>query len=84
MDTIEAIKKLARLAREERAPMTDISARVLRRIRAKQELSLAPIWVFAAISATVAAGVVVLAVHNWISWDDPLVAQFLQFQMVVL
>lgn len=84
MDELEAINKLARLAREERVPVTDVSARVLMRIQVGQEPSLAPFWIFAAGAAAVAAGVAGLAVPAWISWNDPLVDLFAQFQMVML
>ena len=84
MDELEAINKLARLAREERVPVTDMSARVLMRIRVGREPSLAPLWIFAVSSAAVAAGVAGLAVPAWISWNDPLVDLFAQFQMVML
>lgn len=84
MDALEAIKKLAWLAREERAPATDVSIRVLMEIRARREPSWAPLWIFAAGSAAVAAGVMGLALHTWIFWNDPLVDLFAQFQMVML
>ena len=84
MDILEALKKLARLAREEEPPKTDVSAHVLMQIREEDEPVTAPLWVLAASSAAAAAAVAGIAAYTWVSWNDPLIGFFSPFHMVML
>ena len=85
MDNLDAIEKLAQAAREEPAPDTDVAAAVLLQIREQEEPVIAtPFWVMATVSAAAAALVLALSVNAWAAWNDPLVAMFAQFRMVML
>ena len=83
MDDLEAIQKLAVLARSEQAPATDVSAAVLRHIREQPDSSVFVLWVFAAGASVAAAVVATMAIRTWLSWSDPISDLFSSFLVVM-
>jgi hypothetical protein len=65
MEPLEAIENLARIAREEDAPLTDINVRrLLRSVRPEPTLKIAPLAWSAAISAIAAGVMLTFALHT--------------------
>jgi hypothetical protein len=92
MDALDAVEKLAGLARREPPPATDVGGRVLAGVRDRQEQSLAPLWVFAGSTSVTAAAVALVAVRAWVSlsswfcgmyWSGQLDAIIPSFRMVM-
>ena len=84
MDRINGLEKLARLARKDKPPTTDVSARVLVRIMEHRPAPVLPLSLFAAASAVAAAVVLLLAISGWISPADPMPELFSPLEVLVL
>ena len=67
MDTLEALAKLARRAREEQTPVFGVADTVQLHIRsaAPQPITLIPLGVFGGMAAVAASIFVILAVELW-------------------
>ncbi len=72
-DSLHEFQRMAHVAYGDRPPATDVSADVLRRIRAEKTLvSERPLVIFAMGSLVMAAAVLVLSVPAMMSMLDPL------------
>jgi len=81
MDALEAVERLARKAREERVPETDVSQRVLMRLGRPVSPRVAPLGWVAAVAAVAAAAVLIVALNSWISPSDPMMDLFTPLQV---
>ncbi len=84
MDTLEFIKKLALIARQDSGPEVDVSGRVLWQIRSARTLKVAPLTFFAAASAIAACLVLFFTIHSWIYMSDPIMEFFTPLQETLL
>jgi len=84
MDELDAVEKLAELARLEDAPATDVSAGVMAEIRRTQPSPLLPLSLVAAASIAAAAIVLILALSGGSPAPDPMIELFAPLEMVTL
>ncbi|KPJ60983.1 MAG: hypothetical protein AMS15_06175 [Planctomycetes bacterium DG_23] len=84
MDTLKGLEELARQARMEEAPATNVSSRVLIRIMERRPSPILPLSLFAAASAAAAALVLFFGLSSWLSLSDPMRELFAPLEMVVL
>jgi len=84
MDTLDAMEALARQARREPPPKTDVATQVLMRIRSEETFPIMPLSVFAVAAMTAAAAVVAIALYSWAALNDPLMEIFASFEMRIL
>lgn len=84
MDALERLEQLAEIAKGEPAPSVNVVEGVFRRIHARQETSVMPLCVCAALSAAAAvpffflAGQAWMALLSWSVWADPVTRLFLE------
>ena len=73
MDTLDALTKLARKAREESTPVFGVADRVRLRIRSErpQPVTLIPLGLFGGVSAAAASIILFLAVQFWQYMNSP-------------
>jgi ADP-ribose pyrophosphatase YjhB (NUDIX family) len=75
MEALEALERLAQVARRERAPEVDVSAGVLRRIRCTGDPArLTPLWLLSLASVVTAVVVLMIGIHVWAAASDPMQA----------
>lgn len=81
MDTLKAIDKLVRLAREESGPRIDVSRRVIAEIESmRAPVRVMPFTIFAGASAAAAAVLAFVAVQAWQYMNNPVVNMFAPLQ----
>jgi hypothetical protein len=84
MDTLKGFDELARQARMEEAPATNVSSQVLIRIMERRSSPLLPLSLFTAAAAAVAVIVLSFGLSSWFPLSDPLSALFAPLEMVLL
>jgi hypothetical protein len=86
MDTLDAIEKLARQARQEKTPVFGVADRILSRITTEREetFSFVVLELFASVSAIAASVVAYLSVGALRSLTSPLMQFFTPLQEVRL
>jgi len=74
MDTLKALAKLARRAREEQTPVFGVAEMVRLRIRSegRPSVTLIPLGLFGGLSAAAASIILFLAVEFWQYMNSPL------------
>jgi len=76
-ENLEDVERIARVAYGDRPPVTDVSADVLRRIRAEKKLiDERPLVIFAMGSLVMAMAVLAISVPTMIAMLDPLTTLF--------
>lgn len=84
MDRLDAVEELARLARMEAAPATDVSSGVLARVRSRRPSRALPLTLVAAASLAAAAIVLFLAFSAGSSPADPMRELFAPLEALTL
>ena len=83
MDEQELLGTLSEVARQERAPTVEVSARVLERIRTAEPAENWPMAVMTGIAAAAAYAVFSLASEAWSAWQDPVTGLMVSMSMVL-
>ena len=89
MDTLKQIDKLVSRARQEAIPVVDVADRVLWQIRTagmgvKAPVPIAPLGIFAGLSAVAASIIVFLAIHAWMALNNPMMELYRPVQVASL
>lgn len=86
MDTLEGIEKLAQKAREERAPVSGVTEKVLLQITSArvQTVGFMAFDLFAGLSAAAASIILLLAINTWTYLSNPIMEFLAPLQEVPL
>jgi hypothetical protein len=84
METLELIKKLALIARQDCGPAVDVSGKVMQRIRSARTIKMTPLRYFAGASAAAASFVLFFTIQSWMYMSDPIMEFFTPLQETLL
>lgn len=84
MDTLRGLDELARQAKIEQGPATNVSSKVIVRIMGRRSSPMLPLSLFAAAAAAAAVIVLFFGLSSWLSLSDPMSALFAPLEMLLL